>query len=438
MQFAAFLFFATALLASNDLVGSIEIGGGNLRIGLIPMAVFIGWAAALVRFEAIARPYAGVLLLMWTIANTLFIFNASQSFRTYAYTIWLWLFVLFVFATGVVFSDRTSALRLARLSIAAYAAVALFGLAQFALFAFGINVLVEQQWMSGVARINGLSYEPSYFATYMIAGWAILLTQLAHRVYLWHPWIEWTGFALVTVVLLLCSSRIGYLGMVLLVLLLSPRLIHLVASSGVAIFLALCVAVGGVVGAVSLISDRSSAPFWLLEGTGIADTAAHSVEDRLMGLEEYWSAFAEDPFLGYSLGGVAARVYGAGFDDSVSNESLRHSQGINVSMEILLATGALFAPLFFAYLWKLTGGLRGFLRMCPDKKFNTVVAANAVGLATQFFLLQFNQNILRTYFWIQVAVTAALAGVLLRLIFDKTSDVEGAATANERSGAESI
>jgi hypothetical protein len=410
------LFFLATVTSSWDLIGVLDVAGGNLRICSFFMVSFITAAMIFLKPSRVPRVRAFMLLLIWFGFNLVGVTNAPQVFRTYAYLIWLTLDVALIFACAAAFRTPRDLAALARWNYYSFIPISLFGLIQFAAYPLGINLLVEQTWVSALARINGFSYEPSYYSTYMIVGWAMSLVLLVRGVHFLRPALSWVVFGMHTAVLVLCSSRIGYLGMVVMSLVMAPTILKSLRTSRVSRILTSVAALGAVVliggGAVVLMSVKDS-PL-LLEGTGLGGAAAHSVDQRMAGVEIYEELFMANPLKGYSVGGIAAQIAGADSSMSIDYEAMRQSQGCNVSLEILLATGIVGAPFFFWYFVKLTFGSLRRIQSVRDARVRAVCAANIWGLIMQFFLLQFNQNILRNYFWIQIAVVSCLVTHALR------------------------
>ena len=412
---AYLLFLVAALTASFDLIGILPVGGGNLRLTNLAMialsAIGVVWS-----FRKLPRVHGFLWLLAWTLANAACVANAPQNFRTYAYLVWLCVDVAFIFATTAVFAGEAGARNIARLNFWIYALIAGAGLLQFILFACGLDVLVAQVWTARFPRINGFSYEPSYYATYLIVGWAMsFYLGLKPQTFI-RPAFVWFVFALETIALLLCTSRMGYVAMAVLLIIMAPKIAKRFTASG-SFSLAILAGVGASAAVLALLAVgnlRGNDYLFLLEGTGIGGTTAHSRDARLEEFQQYKDLFLAHPFKGYSLGGTTGVLAGAGKGEILDYDDMRQAQGINVSMEIILAAGLLAAPLFFIYLYQITvSPLRRFFS-AADEGLVAVTKANICGLLLQFFLLQFNQNILRNYFWIQIAVVSCLVTEIRR------------------------
>ena len=100
---------------------------------------------------------------------------------------------------------------LLKLYLASYAFVAAFGIVQFiSPILGGPALLVEQWWLPGrVPRVNGFSYEPSYFATYLIMG-LVCLGSLRRSGMAEYRSRAWTFvYLLIFLALLICFSRMG-------------------------------------------------------------------------------------------------------------------------------------------------------------------------------------------------------------------------------------
>ena len=162
----------SAMLISSDLI-ALRPGGFTLRPSDLLMAIAILVALP----EAIGGlnfrwPLGFGLLLTWVVFVVIFVPNTPFLMRSVGYAAWLFLDVGFVFAAVQIINSPAKMTCVLRWYALSFGAIAAFGLLQFFLPFAGIAPpLVKQWWIPGVlARVNGLSYEPSYFAGYMVAG----------------------------------------------------------------------------------------------------------------------------------------------------------------------------------------------------------------------------------------------------------------------------
>ncbi len=413
------LLYLAILTSSFDLVGVFHIGGANARVSSLLVLAAFGVAILVAAEERrLERPVGFGWLLIWTGLNILFLPNSPYLFRSGGYLAWLLTDVALILSVCTLFKDEESALRLGRWTWYSYLALSAFGLMQFLSAALHVsNLLVVSRLSGAIPRLNGLSYEPSYFATYLIAGWVLSGYLLLKRVYLIKRPTMIAVMVLQTGVLVLTTSRIGYIGLVLasvwlgVVLVGTPGMLR-TREFGMAVFIG-AIAVGITVGVTFfLIKDDPSA---LFAGTGLFETASHSVDQRLEGIEACWDLILEHPLTGYSLGGVAGALADATGAIVSDYDDLRHAQGINVTLEIILATGLIGAACFFGYLGKLIVQSVRLARRVPQSTQSVLLEATVVGILLQFLLLQFNQNVLRNYLWVQIAVASCLYACVKRM-----------------------
>ena len=93
--------------------------------------------------------------------------------KSLGYCFWLLLNIAIVYSFVYLFGDDGPALVwIVRCYAWSFAVIAVCGIIQFCLPLFGLATpLVTEWWIPGrLARVNGFSYEPSYFATYLLIG----------------------------------------------------------------------------------------------------------------------------------------------------------------------------------------------------------------------------------------------------------------------------
>jgi O-antigen ligase len=148
----------------------------------------------------------------------------------------------------------------------------------------------------------------------------------------------------------------------------------------------------------------------LLNGTGISDTAAHSVIERENSLEQTYDVFLEHPFIGRSLGGVSSAIADLQGERVESFEESKDFEGMNVFAEALAASGVFGIIPFVCFLvvsfhkpWQLA-------RVAPA--FDSVLLRALLrSLFFAWIVLQFNQNMLRPYLWTHLALLASVYAV---------------------------
>src|SRR6185312_11963478 len=160
-----------------------------------------------------------------------------------------------------------------------------------------------------------------------------------------------------------------------------------------------------IIGTARELRDNPATMLMLLNGTGLSNTAAHSVVERENSFEDTLDAFVEHPVIGRSLGGVSYAIGQAHGEDLHSFEASKQFEGMNIFAEVLAASGVVGIIPFVFFLAALIGK--------PWKLAKNIAPGNAAllrslvrSLLFVLAILQFNQNILRPYLWIHVAILA--------------------------------
>jgi hypothetical protein len=396
-----------AVFISSDLI-AVKAGGFTLRPTDLLMAVIILFTLP----EAVGGlgfrwPLGFGMLAAWTVFVLIFVPNTPFLLRNVGYAAWLLLDAAFVFSVVQVINSRAKLKFILRWYAVSFGSIAAFGLLQFFLPFVGVTPpLLRQWWIPGhLARVNGLSYEPSYFAGYMVTGWIFLTSLAMHRSSLFSRRTMWILIALSSAVLIVCGSRSGWLLMIAwaiwnLFRVLKRKPLRL----GVGVLLAAALAAYSVHGIRSAAQTNDV----FLSGTGLAGTAAYSIEGRVRGFRDTLQVFVDNPLIGVSLGGIIpaiASMHGKlAVHQSDTKLGARQSQG--TTAEALAATGIFGFPFYVLYIFGLIWKPRKLLRSSPELRalVNSFVAAMIV--------MQFQTNILQGYVWLEIALLSACYAVL--------------------------
>lgn len=133
-------------------------------------------------------------------------------------------------------------------------------------------------------------------------------------------------------------------------------------------------------------------------GLGLFGTAGHSATTREGSLGETLQIFKNSPIIGCSLGDLDGRVA------RIRGLLYRGETGMTMSIfaEQFAATGIVGGFCFVLYIIKMCFGYRKY------KKYNleylNFVKGLCLGLIFQTLILNMNQNVLRPYFWLNIAV----------------------------------
>lgn len=418
IRFSNLFYFLAFLTASFDIFLVMHIQGFTLRIVYLFIAiVFVLFIIRLIFKHKFKIPYGFALLAIWALFIIAFIPNTPLLTRNIGYAIWLLINISFVFV--IANADTDSYKLILRLYLISFFVMAIIGLIQFALPILGLPSFYTMQWWvpNKLPRINGFNYEPSYYATYMMIGFATTF------------WLFIKGntigfskkffFVMVgteLVALILCSSRMGYLAISILVMFtIFVFIINLLAKLKIKKKIILIILLGVIFGTVGFgaMLKMSGGIERLLSGVGLKGASSHSVDARIKGMEDTFEIFKQSPIIGVSLGGVApARAKILDLDIN-SNIDAKKTEGLNIFLEILAASGIFGFIFFIGYLVYLF--VFPFRTKINNKQDKVVVNALLIALFLELFLLTQNQNILRPYFWIHLGVIS----LVYRVIKDK-------------------
>lgn len=374
---------------------------------IIPMIYMV--ILALIR-KKLYIPCAFRWIAIWCGFMLLFVLNTTYMERSVGYWLWLAFSLFMVLLLVNLFLTQKSLITLLKVYIYSFFFVALFGLVQFfSAPILGLNTpLVTQWWIPGLlARINAFSYEPSYFVTYLLIGWTIVyvLWRKNNEVVLSASTIKVVLF-IETLAIILSSSRIGLLMMLLIVCVHPVRItisfvrtaiaeqrLELQSIKKILVVVCVCGGLGSLIVGTGI--DFGEYDF-LLSGTGAFGASAHSVDDRLAWASRTYDVFIENPFVGVSLGGIPEHVMQA--ENIIGN--VKDAEGASIFVEVLAASGVIGVIPFIIYFVSL---FRQAWRLAISRR-DGVLFSLILALVVEFILLQFNQNILRPYVWMHIAI----------------------------------
>lgn len=425
MRLINWIMAACFFTASCDIILVLYIGGSVRFAQLMLGFVCVAAVARVVQDGRILWPRGGTAIMLWLFSQVLFlplsgiIPFALQFLALIAFTIVAIFAVLQLYGRGEYLET------LMRLYLWSYVFIAAFGLSQFVLPLLHIHPLYVQQWgqQHRIARINGFSYEPSYFATYMMMGWIMLIELRINgaRITAGKHW-KWMT-VIVTLTMVLCTSKTAWLFMPveLLARLAVPSWkglrntarrwnegVLLVRIPHRRIVLNVGAVLVVVVAGAAFIATHID-PWSLLQGTGLGNTAAHSFNDRISGMTWTWEVFMQHPFVGLTLGGVPIAISEHIGHPVHTFDDLRVYWGFPVLLEVLTASGIFgFIP-FLCFVWTNTvGAMRMSTRYWPMEEARWL---RALGRATIFecLMLLTDQNVLRVYVWVHLTMVTVVA-----------------------------
>ena len=403
------LLLAALFVVSGDVFFTFQIGGFTIRIFqllVLPLVVQGAWHS-ISGLNPQRVPLGFKMVLVWGCFVVAFVPNTVFLPRNIFYAGWMIFDVLLVLGVTQLIDTPRKLNVLLRWYIYSFVFSALFGLIQISLPLMGLpGLLVEQWWFPGrLARINGFTYEPSYYATYMLTGW-VLVDYLRYRKI--SPVRGMNVIAwLITAALFLSGSRMGWLMMLAW---LTLRIYWLMSDQGFGwitkkVVFASILPFLLVPYALARLQISSDDLRFLASGVETLDSSSsHSSGERIDVFKETLNVFYEHPLIGVSLGGVATEIGRMRHNDVFDNESIKDNEGICTTAEILAACGLLgFIP-YFLYMKRLTWTT---ISVADHSEFGVIVKALGWSLLFLLLILQFNETILRSYVWLHIGILSA-------------------------------
>ena len=399
------LFFLLFCTASFDLTCLVNIKGFSLRISLIIIIFIISFSFILFiisRRKMLQLPPGIIPLIAWMLFLLLFIPNAPFIMRSLGYWFFCLLFILFLISSVNI--PLLDVKIINTLYLISFILTALFGCIQFFGTLAGLNIPFIRQWVfetaNKIPRINGFSYEPSYYATYLIPSLPLACFFLQNKGKIRILGI--TGCIIIFTAIILSTSRMGIFAACLYLLfiifpILKKTILSLSRSLQTVVFFTSII----IITAGLFLFSQTGA--WYKIDRKFFFTAEGSLAARRLRSMEVLEIFFASPFLGCSLGGVASVLADRNQVTDWSNNTIKNFEGQNIFYELLAASGL---PAFFLFLLFITIIIFGLLQLLHDSnnKNHDLYQSLLCGLLLQIFLLIFNQNILRVYFWTNIAV----------------------------------
>jgi len=406
------------------------------------IVIFILWIIYFIfnRNTKIPLDRSYVPLILFCFISVLSSLNSAFPFKSLVYSLWtVFSSLTIVFLVWFARNNRLNNLNwLLKIYFYSYFVIAILGLYQILLaFLMGENTPYLRQWLYhdyNLARINLFSFEPSYFATYMLMGcfiWFILWIRN-------NDLIKYRGIILSTVgiVLFLSSSRIGWIGIIFIIAygvveFFGYFFIHKRSTKqNLKFFIYFLMGVLFVTAALIYMINNPERFNFLFQGTGLFNTADASYSMRFDRTIQTIKVFIDKPvniIFGVGPGGAGAymvanpekfHIYASGFAKLWSTEP-------NAIGAELLASVGIVGFIFFAWfvinifkrLWNL------YRNNILISKYRTICLAMFWGLAIELLILQLNQNYLRPYLWLHIGISIAAINTLEYLLKNKTGSV---------------
>ena len=410
---ARLAFLVGVVTASFDLFLATRIGGFTLRAHQVLMIFPLAYAVGLsFGGRRIRIPLGGLALLAWILFIAAFVPNTTLLGRSAGYAAWLLLDALVVFLAVQLFDDMRWFAVLLRWYVASFLIVSIVGLLQLLAGVSHLPAPFVTQWFipGRWPRLNGFSFEPSYYSTYLVMGWVFCAWMIERRNEFLPIKLLRATFVASTLALIFCTSKLGWAMMgiwgcgYMFRRISQFEPVKLKLGAWILVLNILVLSLGGAIGLSIYKPDRMLR--FLAAGTGLFGTPKHSVEERE---NRFWNTLdlvRKSPFVGYSLGGVATALGEGRWEGVRSNEAAKANEGMNVFAEVLAASGVIgFIPFGIYILTLFVKPIR--LARARDEPFKTVLMGLVFGLAIELLALQFNQNILRPYLWFHIAILSA-------------------------------
>ena len=408
------------LTASCDVILTLDIGGTVRFCQLMLLGVMICAFAQMLQTRTILWPRGGYALALWAILQGLFI-TQSPAPATSILLYGILIFTLLGIVAALQLYGRSSLIdSLMKVYLYSYVIVAAFGALQFVSPALHLGSPLIVQWILHglIPRINGFNYEPSYFATYLIMGWIMVIDLRASKAAITQNRRWFWFFLLLSVILFFSTSKTAWLLMLAEYIARAIPVMFRYVSRQAARFLRgswvldlprLATIFGLVLSLTFLVSSAIAASRFVdlntfLSGTGINGTAAHSLNDRIGGFASTFEVVKQHPWIGRSLGGVPATIAQSHGFQLRTIADLRFFWGFPVPLDVFAASGFWgFIPFVWFFL-AITAGERQLIEAHWQDDRAKWLQALIRALVFEWLALCADQNLLRVYLWFHVTM----------------------------------
>lgn len=417
-----FLIFSIFVFAPFDTILNINILGFNFRLVgfLVILFIIVGLTITLRNFlkdKAIIIPTWWILLAIVCLLNTVFILNSILLVRGIMYSLWFWVFVLMVISF-INLSKQLDPIILVKLYMFSFIFHALFGIAQqISYYTFNTPLLATQP-----GRINGFTYEPSYFATYLSPSIILLLLYaiFIDAKNIKSNLIYYLSVCILITALIISTSKVLIVGLILSIVFATIFLTLFAFRNKLSKLLNLTWLNLIMIAVVSSIIFTST--YTLLNYTPKSkkeitidkkfQEISENKEETSFGprIEEFKKTLKvalENPIIGTSLGGVAPHKALREGITPKSNQDVKPYEGMSIYAEMLAAFGVIGFIIMAGFLIILMYDSTKISLLLLSKNMLTesvILFSLISGLLIELAILSFNQNILRFYLWNQIAV----------------------------------
>ncbi|MCX8029203.1 MAG: hypothetical protein N2712_04320 [Brevinematales bacterium] len=418
--FIYFMVFSVFVLAPVDIVLNFRVLGFNVRLVgiLLAVLVLLSFFVLIKEREKLSLPVWVILLVFVCVINSIFVFNSILITRGIMYAIWFWLFVIFVIS----FINLRNVINLdivLKLYVFSFLVHAMFGIIQqIGYYLLQVNIFATQP-----GRVNGLTYEPSYFATYISPSMVlVVLASLFVSNESKLKWLFYVSVGFITSVSLVSTSKMfiviwilsGFSFLLLIIIILYFNKFRDIVSVAFNNLLKIALTSLLVVFGVNFILNYlptflSASAFTVREkNREIMETRQEtSFGPRIEEFKKTLQVAFENPIIGTSLGGVAPHKAIRQGVMPQSNLDVKQFEGMSIYAEMLAGFGFVGFIIFIIFILKLTyDSARVILKLIESDNIGggVILFALISGLFIELLTLVFNQNILRFYLWNHIAV----------------------------------
>lgn len=411
--FSKLLLIVIFFTSSLDRILKFNLGGFTIRFAYV-IIFLLGTIIFLQIINNFGKIKIGnfpgfFYLFIWTLFLILFIPNTTFLTRNIGYMLWHIIHCLLIFFILLSVSKYEDFVNLFKTYIYSFIAFAVFGILQLLFGLFGISLFVSDWWLPHFPRVNGFTYEPSYFGTYLLIGWGIVFILKVFRNSLFEDKTTSIFFTIMTLSVIVTSSRMSFLILALvllsyLVIIIIIALLKLKIQKKKLILVTMSVIMVFFISMIA-ISQLEKIKF-LFAGIGLSGSSSHSVNQRSNESLETFHIFTRSPLIGVSLGGIpSARALKKGVIIQ-DNITAKNYEGLNIFLEMLAASGIIGFAFFLFYL--LTLIWKSVSLHLKIKKENLNLSIILLSLVFSFIcelaILSMNQNISRLYLWVHIGM----------------------------------
>lgn len=405
-----YLILFILLTASFDIFGVFRIAGMTFRIAqlLTILCVVILFSDGRMKL-----PYAYRPLLAWLVLQLAFSVRSTNLVFSLGYFFWAVILIAMIVVFYNFVNTKRKADWLLKAFVQSFVAMSVFGLFQWGLGLMGRPFFLTQATFNStkIPRINGFTYEPSYYSTYLLPGWIFVMYLWENGSNLFSKRRTMQYTIIISAALFLSTSRMGWIFMALWlgfrgIVLLGEAMTRRIAKRKLSYIGLIAIGLIGIlIIGVNLI-QRNGIDF-IVAGLGIGGSSAHSSSARISEMINTFQLFQKSPFWGYGLGGVPVKyceVYDIPFDSGAS---------MCVWVELLAASGIVGIIPFTIWFHRIISRLNG-KRIKESDRFKECRAL-LYAVLFECMILAMNQNILRVYFWTLLGVVI-VAGTQYRKV----------------------